>query len=141
MDAKKRRLLLFLCAAVLIPTAVWGEGGAAVSVYVNGMNLAASQYGAEEVAPIREGRTYLSLANCEDFFGYTVEQSGDGAVTLRAGDKQIAMKIARRPIPQTGTPRPWTPRPSKTAGRYTYRCALCKRRWAGSSIGTERTAR
>lgn len=66
------------------------------------MNLAASQYGAEEVAPIREGRTYLSLANCEDFFGYTVEQSGDGAVTLRAGGKQIAMKIGEKAYTANG---------------------------------------
>lgn len=93
--AKKRKLTLVMILCLMFaPFSSHAQGPKVITVYINGFNQNASQYGVEEMAPVRKGRTFLPLELLEQSLSYSVTVDSDKqSVLIKKDGVQVAMTL------------------------------------------------
>lgn len=94
MTKKRKLTLVMILCLMFVPFSSYAQGSMAITVYINGLNQNASQYGVEEIAPVRKGRTFLPLEQLEQSLSYSVTvNSGKQSVLIKKDGVQVAMKL------------------------------------------------
>lgn len=93
--AKKTKITLVMILCLMFaPFSSHAQGPKEITVYINGINQNASQYGVEEIAPVRKGRTFLPLEQLEQSLSYSVTVDSDKqSVLIKKDGVQVAMKL------------------------------------------------
>lgn len=96
--AKKRKITLVMVLCLMfVPFSAYAQGPKEITVYINGFNQNASQYGVEEMAPVRKGRTFLPLEQLEQSLAYSVSVDSDKqSVLIKKDGVQVAMKLGEK---------------------------------------------
>lgn len=96
--AKKRKITLVMVLCLMfVPFSAYAQGPKEITVYINGFNQNASQYGVEEMAPVRKGRTFLPLEQLEQSLSHSVTVDSDKqSVLIKKDGVQVAMKLGEK---------------------------------------------
>lgn len=96
--AKKRKITLVMILCLMFaPYSSYAQGPKEITVYINGFNQNASQYGVEEIAPVRKGRTFLPLEQLEQSLSYSVTVDSDKqSVLIKKDGVQVTMKLGEK---------------------------------------------
>ena len=97
MTKKRKLTLVMILCLMFVPFSSYAQGPKAITVYINGLNQNASQYGVEEIAPVRKGRTFLPLEQLEQSLSYSVTVDSDKqSVLIKKDGVQVAMKLGEK---------------------------------------------
>ncbi len=97
MTKKTKLTLVMILCLIFVPFLSYAQGPKAITVYINGINQNASQYGVEEMAPVRKGRTFLPLEQLEQSLAYSVTVDSDKqSVLIKKNGVQVAMKLGEK---------------------------------------------
>ena len=94
MTKKRKLTLVMILCLMFAPFSSYAQGPKEITVYINGLNQNASQYGVEETAPVRKGRTFLPLELLEQSLSYSVSVDSDKqSVLIKKDGIQVAMTL------------------------------------------------
>lgn len=97
MTKKRKLTLVMILCLMFVPFSSYAQEPKAITVYINGLNQNASQYGVEEIAPVRKGRTFLPLEQLEQSLSYSVTVDSDKqSVLIKKDGVQVAMKLGEK---------------------------------------------
>lgn len=97
MTKKRKLTLVMILCLMFVPFSSYAQGPKAITVYINGLNQNASQYGVEEMAPVRKGRTFLPLEQLEQSLSYSVTVDSDKqSVLIKKDGIQVAMTLGEK---------------------------------------------
>lgn len=97
MTKKRKLTLVMILCLMFVPFSSYAQEPKAITVYINGLNQNASQYGVEEIAPVRKGRTFLPLEQLEQSLAYSVTVDSDKqSVLIKKDGIQVAMTLGEK---------------------------------------------